>query len=61
MKPTNSTIMSLLSVEDARQVEEVWKDKFRLIYKQNVFNMKDNNISEEIEKEEFKRQSFRFK
>lgn len=53
--------MSLLSVEDARQVEEVWKDKFRLIYKQNVFNMKDNNISEEIEKEEFKRQSFRFK
>lgn len=59
-KPLNSTILSLLLKDDAEEVEEIWKEKFKLIYKHQVFDTKNNKVSVEVENKELERQSYRF-
>lgn len=60
-KPLNSTIFSVLKKEDADEIEDIWKEKFKVIYKQNIIKMSDHDtLSEESEISEFYRQTRRF-
>lgn len=59
-KPLNSSILSLLRQDDAEEIEEIWKEKFKLIYKHKVIDSKDQSVTQELEKQELKKQSTRF-
>jgi hypothetical protein len=51
----------VLSPKNAYEVEEIWKEKFKLIYKHNVLDIKDKQNTKEREDSEFKKQSYRYK